>query len=277
MASQTWNPEAYLLALSEYLTHVDGDRPATEATATSERAAELAWVEPEGSEQSGHQPLMLVQILLVGLRRGCNEHLRAVQALLPATNVGLALDAVARACAEVSARILWLLEPGLDQTERLARAYNIAVSGARGTSAENKIETLLTGEASRLGIATQRTKRGVLSFGQGMPGRGQMFRDQLSPLLGDAAATSRLWSQWSQATHVDLVAGFTTLLGGPGPGEDSRGPFLMGAAVGAAGCHMMAFRRECEYSGALQDSRYRALQERAMAGLTLSLLSRSKD
>lgn len=276
MASQVWDSTAYLLALAEYLKHLDSDHPASRAI-TSERAVDLAWVEPEGSEHGGHQPLMLVQVLLVGLRRGCNEHLRAVQALLPTSDVGLPLDAVARTCAEVSARILWLLEPSLDKSERLARAYNIAVSGARGTLAESKIETLLTGEASRLGIPTKRTKRGLLFFGQGMPGRGQMFRDQLSPLLEDSAATSRLWSQWSQSTHVDLVAGFTTLVGGSGLSADTRGPLLMGAAAGAAGCHMMALRRECEYSGALQDGRYRALQDRAMAGLTLSLLPRPKD
>lgn len=277
MADRTWNREAYLLALSEYLTHVDSDRPASGVASSSESAADLAWVAPEGSEQSGHPPLMLVQLLLVGLRRGCNEHLRALEALLPAANVGLPIDAIARACAEVSARILWLLEPSLESSDRLARAYNIAVAGARGTAAEGNLETLLTGEASRLEIFARRSKRGLLSFGAGMPGRGQMFREQLSPILGSDDATGRLWGHWSQATHVDLVAGFTTLLGGPGPGEDLRGPFLMGAATGAAGCHMMAFRRECEYSGALQDYRYRALQERVMAGLTLSLLPRSKD
>ncbi len=277
MASRSWDRAAYLEALSEYLIHVESVAPALNQASVSERASDLAWVEPEGSEQAGHQPLMLVQLLLVGLRRGCNEHLRALKSLLPVADVGLPVDALARACAEVSARILWLLEPGLEKPERLARAYNIAVAGARGTSAQATIEALLTSEAARLGVPSNRTKRGLVTFGPGMPGRGELFRDQLAPILGHESTAGLLWNQWSQATHVDSVAGFITLLGGPDPRKDMREPYLVGAAAGAAGCHMAAFRRECEYSGALQDIRFRAAQECAMARLTLSLLSRTED
>ncbi len=216
---------------------------------------------------------MLIQLLLVGLRRGCNEHLRALKSLLPVADVGLPVDALARACAEVSARILWLLEPGLEKPERLARAYNTAVAGARGTTAQATIEALLTSEAARLGVPSNRSKRGLVTFGSEVPGRGKLFRDQLAPILGHEGTARLLWNQWSQATHVDLVAGFMTLLDGPG---DMREPYLVSAAAGAAGCHMAAFRRECEYSGALQDERFRAAQERAMGRLTLSLLSRTE-
>ena len=145
-----WNHERYSAAVAAYLTNVADHevlpRAPTPNPDPSEAELDIAWAE-RGAGGSG----WMVRLMASGLRRAGSEHLRGIAALLPTPEVGLAVDAPARASCESSARLLWLLDPAAPREERLARSFNYGVLAlARGSAGRQTALDAATRDAKRL-------------------------------------------------------------------------------------------------------------------------------